>query len=257
MSTRTMAIAVAGGAVAAAILLTTATGSATPAAQAPAAQGTLRLVPDDLRDTSWLQQLAEAQGKAVAAVTAFHDFRFADGQAASGLAFQHRVVADAAITYKAAHYDHGTGIAIADVDGDGLIDIYFVNQIGGNQLWKNAGGGKFQDITAAAGVGVAGRVGVSASFADIDNDGDADLYATTVRGGNMLFENDGRGLLRLRPRRPPGRLPRQRRTVYDGHARGRGQQVLRGVRGRVHRSPEAGTGRTEHLVPQRGGQPLR
>jgi len=191
-----MAIAVAGAAVAAAVLLTTGFGSATPAAQAPAAQGTLRLVPDDLRDTSWLQQLAEAQGKAVAAVTAFHDFRFADGQAASGLAFQHRVVADAAITYKAAHYDHGTGIAIADVDGDGLIDIYFVNQIGGNQLWKNAGGGKFQDITAAAGVGVAGRVGVSASFADIDNDGDADLYATTVRGGNMLFENDGRGRFR-------------------------------------------------------------
>ena len=34
---------------------------------------------------------------------------------------------------------------------------------------------------------------MSASFADIDNDGDADLYVTTVRGGNMLFENDGHG----------------------------------------------------------------
>ena len=126
----------------------------------------------------------------------FHDFQFTDRRAASGLAFRHRVVDDAAITYKAAHYDHGTGIAIADVDGDGLTDIYFVNQIGGNQLWKNAGGGKFQDITATAGVGVPGKVGVSASFADIDNDGDADLYATTVRGGNMLFENDGRGRFR-------------------------------------------------------------
>ena len=82
------------------------------------------------------------------------------------------------------------------MDGDGLTDIYFVNQVGGNQLWKNAGGGKFQDITAAAGVAVAGRVSVTASFADIDNDGDADLYVTTVRGGNMLFENDGRGRFR-------------------------------------------------------------
>src|SRR5207249_10388870 len=40
------------------------------------------------------------------------------------------------------------------------------------------------------------KVGVSASFADIDNDGDADLYVTTVRGGNMLFENDGHGHFR-------------------------------------------------------------
>ena len=41
-----------------------------------------------------------------------------------------------------------------------------------------------------------GKIGVSASFADIDNDGDADLYVTTVRGGNMLFENDGHGHFR-------------------------------------------------------------
>ena len=87
----------------------------------------------------------------------------------------------------------GPGIAIADVDGDGRLDIYFVNQVGGNQLWRNLGGGRFENITAAAGVAVAGKVSVSASFADIDNDGDADLYVTTVRGGNMLFENDGKG----------------------------------------------------------------
>ncbi len=43
---------------------------------------------------------------------------------------------------------------------------------------------------------VAGKVGVTASFADIDNDGDADLYVTTVRGGNVLFENDGHGRFR-------------------------------------------------------------
>ena len=126
----------------------------------------------------------------------FHDFQFTDRLAESGITFRHRIVDDAGKTYKAAHYDHGNGLAIADVDGDGLLDIYFVNQVGGNQLWKNVGGGKFQDITAAAGVAVPGKVGVSASFADIDNDGDADLYVTTVRGGNMLFENDGHGRFR-------------------------------------------------------------
>jgi len=40
---------------------------------------------------------------------------------------------------------------------------------------------------------LAGRISVAASFADIDNDGDQDLFVTTVRGGNVLFENDGHG----------------------------------------------------------------
>ncbi len=65
--------------------------------------------------------------------------------------------------------------------------------MGGNELWKNLGGGRFRNITAEAGVGVAGRISVAASFADVDNDGDEDLFVTTVRGGNVLFENDGRG----------------------------------------------------------------
>ena len=103
------------------------------------------------------------------------------------------------------HYDHGNGLAIADVDGDGLLDIYFLNQVGGNQLWRNLGGGKFQDITDPAGVAVAGKVSVSASFADIDNDGDADLYVTTVRAGNVLFENEG-AAASATSRRPGPRL---------------------------------------------------
>ena len=37
---------------------------------------------------------------------------------------------------------------------------------------------------------------MSAGFADIDNDGDVDLYVTTVRGGNLLLENDGKGRFR-------------------------------------------------------------
>ena len=160
------------------------------------AQTGVRYVPDDLQDTAWLQRLRDAQIKAAAGVPVFHDFQFTDRLTESGISFVHRNVEDAGKTYKAVHYDHGNGMAIADVDGDGLSDIYFTNQVGGNQLWKNAGGGKFQDMTASAGVAVAGKVSVSASFADINNDGDADLYVTTVRGGNMLFENDGKGRFR-------------------------------------------------------------
>jgi enediyne biosynthesis protein E4 len=166
------------------------------AARVQPSPATARVVPADLQDTSWLQKLGAAQVKAMEGVAAFHDFQFTDRLVESGISFRHHIVDDAGKTYKAAHYDHGNGIAIADVDGDGLSDIYFVSQAGGNQLWRNAGGGRFQNITASAGVGVPGKVGVSASFADIDNDGDADLYVTTVRGGNTLFENDGHGRFR-------------------------------------------------------------
>ena len=78
----------------------------------------------------------------------FYQFHFTDKLKESGITFVNHVVDDAALITKAAHYDHGNGIAVADVDGDGLYDIYFVNQVGGNELWKNLGGGKFKNITA-------------------------------------------------------------------------------------------------------------
>jgi hypothetical protein len=153
----------------------------------------IRFVPADVQNPPWLRRLAAEQVKASTGLAAFHDFQFTDRLAESGITYKNRIVDDAGKAYKAAHYDHGNGIAIADVDGDGRPDIYFVSQVGGNQLWRNLGGGRFEDITASSGVAALGKVSVSASFADIDNDGDPDLYVTTVRGGNMLFENDGHG----------------------------------------------------------------
>jgi hypothetical protein len=123
----------------------------------------------------------------------FHDFQFSDHYEESGITFEHHPVDDAAKNYKAVHYDHGNGLAVADVDGDGLLDIYFVNQLGGNQLYRNLGHGKFENITATAGVGLEDKICVTASFADIDNDGLPDLFVTTVRMGNVLFKNLGHG----------------------------------------------------------------
>ena len=123
----------------------------------------------------------------------FYDFHFTDKLKESGITFVNHAVDDATLHMKAAHYDHGSGIAVADVDGDGLYDIYFVNQVGGNELWKNLGGGKFKNITKEAGVGLPDRISVGAAFADVDNDGSEDLFVTTVRGGNVLFKNDGHG----------------------------------------------------------------
>jgi hypothetical protein len=152
--------------------------------------------PDPDIGVNTLNARAQAQRATADRIKVVHDFQFADRVRESGITFVHRIVDDAGLLYKPVHYDHGNGVAVADVDGDGLPDIYFTNQIGGNQLWKNLGGGKFADITKAAGVALAERISVTASFADIDNDGDQDLFVTTVREGNALFENDGMGRFR-------------------------------------------------------------
>jgi hypothetical protein len=153
-------------------------------------------VPAEILDPPWLDDRRDAQLETRPSIQAFVGFGFTDRLPESGITFRHRVVEDAAITYKAVHYDHGNGVIVADVDSDGLFDLYFSNQVGGNQLWRNLGGGRFEDVTEQAGVAVADRIGVSAAFGDLDNDGDPDLYITSVRQGNLLFENLGNGRFR-------------------------------------------------------------
>ena len=143
-----------------------------------------------------LKATAERQRQAATTWNVFHGFQFRDRLPESGITFRQVPVDDGARDYKAVHYDHGTAIAAADVDADGRPDLFFVNQRGGNQLWRNVGGGRFEDITAKAGVAMAGKVSVGASFADFDNDGRPDLLVTTVRQGHVLFRNEGEGRFR-------------------------------------------------------------
>ena len=56
----------------------------------------------------------------------FYQFHLADKLKDSGITFVHRAVEDETKNYMRCHYDHGNGVAVADVDGDGLYDIYFV-----------------------------------------------------------------------------------------------------------------------------------
>jgi len=90
-------------------------------------------------------------------------------------------------------YDHGSGVCVADVDGDGHEDVYLLNQLGPNGLFRNRGDGTFEDVAKAAGVALEDRISVAGAFSDVDADGDQDLYVTTTRAGNVLFLNDGKG----------------------------------------------------------------
>lgn len=136
---------------------------------------------------------AGAERESAAGSPVLSEFRFTDQREASGITFVHRIVDDAGRFYKAVHYDHGNGTCAADVDGDGLPDIYFPSQLGTGELWRNQGGGRFADITEASGLILNDAIGVACAFADYDNDGRPDLFLTTARHGNHLFHNEGGG----------------------------------------------------------------
>jgi hypothetical protein len=119
---------------------------------------------------------------------------FHDMARAAGLTFHMSFLpAEQGEKFKINLYDHGCGVAVGDFDGDGCDDIYFVNQLGPNALYRNKGDGTFEDVTREAGVALGDRVCVAATFADYDNSGRQSLYVTSTRGGNVLFKNLGNG----------------------------------------------------------------
>jgi len=126
------------------------------------------------------------------AAQATSDLRFEETAEAAGLRFRMAFLpGEQGERFKINLYDHGSGVAVADVDGDGDEDVYFCNQLGSNALFLNDGQARFVDATARAGVGLGDRVCVGAAFADVDGDGDQDLFVTSTRGGNVLFRNRG------------------------------------------------------------------
>ena len=96
-----------------------------------------------------------------------------------------------------AHLGKGMGVAVADYDGDGLMDIFVANDSVPNFLFHNLGQGKFEEVAMLAGVALDdnGRpvAGMGADFRDIDNDGRPDLMLTAMINDTYpFFRNTGK-----------------------------------------------------------------
>ncbi len=92
---------------------------------------------------------------------------------------------------------NGGGVAILDVNNDGLQDVYFSATQTSNRLYLNKGNFKFEDITEKAGVGAMGGIKTGVSVVDINGDGFQDIYVcrsgiqpTDLRA-NLLYINNG------------------------------------------------------------------
>ncbi len=87
----------------------------------------------------------------------------------------------------------GGGVALGDYDGDGRIDIFLTRPQGGCRLYRNLGQFRFQDVTQRVGLEDGSLWGTGATLADLDNDGDLDLYVCGFDCPNRLYVNQGDG----------------------------------------------------------------
>ncbi|MDX1592029.1 MAG: VCBS repeat-containing protein, partial [Balneolaceae bacterium] len=95
-------------------------------------------------------------------------------------------------------YDGG-GVGAGDLDNDGLPDLFFISNTGDHKLYRNLGGFRFEDVTEQSGiVGEEGSWSTGVSIADVNADGNLDIYISRVNylvksGANQLWINNGDG----------------------------------------------------------------
>ncbi|MEM7375433.1 MAG: VCBS repeat-containing protein, partial [Bacteroidota bacterium] len=96
------------------------------------------------------------------------------------------------------YFYNGGGVAIGDLNNDGLADIYFSANMESNRLYLNQGNLTFEEITESAAVGGEGNWSTGVSMVDINADGWLDIYVCQVgnykefAGKNQLFLNQGK-----------------------------------------------------------------
>ncbi|MFD2201736.1 VCBS repeat-containing protein [Shivajiella indica] len=95
------------------------------------------------------------------------------------------------------YFYNGGGVAVGDINNDGLMDIYFSANQQENKLYLNKGNFEFEDITLKAGVSSPGLWKTGVSFVDINGDGLMDIYVCRlgnykgIEGKNELYINNG------------------------------------------------------------------
>jgi len=117
----------------------------------------------------------------------------------TGVTFRNDVIETADIYYfKYQHIYNGSGVAVGDINNDGLPDIYFSSTLGQNKLYLNLGNMKFRDITETARVaGTNLEMVTGVNMFDINNDGFLDILVCksnsvdAAKGKKYLYINNG------------------------------------------------------------------
>lgn len=118
----------------------------------------------------------------------------------TNISFENRLLDESGFNvFKYRNYYNGGGVAVGDVNNDGLPDIYMVANQQPNKLFLNQGDFKFADITGKAGVAGSHNWSTGVCMADVNSDGWLDIYVSNsgnIKGDNRaneLFLNEGRG----------------------------------------------------------------